>query len=149
MQSRRIAVVASLLLLSVAVAAQNLTPEQKNAIGHWQIIKNGKPSGAEVVTYLENGKLLGKITKGDTDKDPNGVCTKCSGDLKNQKIVGMIFLRGFGPDGEGWSGGTVVDPDNGKEYRGKIKAIGTKQLYLRGYVGIPMFGRTETWNRLP
>ena len=149
MRLRTFAVVASLLILSMSAVAQNLTPEQKDAIGHWQIIKNNRATGAEVITYLENGKLLGKIIKGDTDKDPNGVCTKCSGELRDKKIVGMVFLRGFSPDGDGWSGGTVDDPDNGKEYRGKIKSLGKDKLYLRGYVGIPMFGRTETWNRLP
>ena len=135
--------------VSVALTAQTLTTQQQLAIGHWQIIKNNRATGAEVITSLENGKLVGKIIKGDSDKDPNGLCTKCSGDLKNQKIVGMVFLRGFAPDGEGWSGGTVVDPDNGKEYQGKIKAIGKDQLYLRGYVGISLFGRTETWKRIP
>ena len=148
MRFLRFALAVAFLLSATALVAQNLTPQQQAAIGHWQIIKNGRPSGAEVVTYLENGKLVGKITKGDTDKDPNGLCTKCSGDLKNQKIVGMVFLRGFSPDGDGWSGGTVVDPDNGKEYQGKIKAIGTDTLYLRGYVGISLFGRTETWKRI-
>jgi uncharacterized protein (DUF2147 family) len=45
--------------------------------------------------------------------------------------------------------GTVVDPENGKEYKGKIWAVGKDTLKMRGYVGISLLGRTESWVRLP
>lgn len=148
MQFHRIAlVVAVLLLIAGVAAAQNITPAQKNAIGKWQVVKEQGATGAEVETYLDNGKLYGKITQRDRGADPNGVCSKCSGNLKNQKVLGMVMIRDFVPDGDGWTGGIVVDPDNGKEYKGKIKATGN-DLSLRGYVGIPMLGRTQTWKRI-
>jgi uncharacterized protein (DUF2147 family) len=148
-QFHRIAIAAFVLALTATVFAQDLTQEQKNAVGKWQVIKEKGPTGAEVVTYIENGKLYGKITKRDTGTDPNGLCTKCSGDLKNQKILGMVFIFGFSPDGEGWSGGFLVDPDEGKVYKGKLHAIGADQLYLRGYIGFSLLGRTQTWKRIP
>jgi hypothetical protein len=61
----------------------------------------------------------------------------------------MVIMRNFHPDGDDWVGGTVVDPENGKEYRGKIWAEGNDKLHLRGYIGIPLLGRTEVWTRIP
>jgi uncharacterized protein (DUF2147 family) len=46
-------------------------------------------------------------------------------------------------------GGTVVDPENGKEYQGKIWTVGKDSLHMRGFVGISLFGRTEVWVRIP
>jgi uncharacterized protein (DUF2147 family) len=140
---------AFLALASVALApAQQLTPKLQNAIGKWQVIDSeGKPGG-QVQTYLENGKLFGRVTQikpGRTDKD---VCIKCSGQLKNQLIVGMVILRNFHPVGDDWVEGTAVDPENGKEYKGKVWAVGNDQLNMRGYIGISLLGRTETWVRI-
>jgi uncharacterized protein (DUF2147 family) len=61
----------------------------------------------------------------------------------------MIFLRNFHPDGDDWVEGTVVDPENGKLYKGKLWAVGSDKLQLRGYIGISLLGRTETWVRIP
>lgn len=45
-------------------------------------------------------------------------------------------------------GGKLYDPKSGKTYTGSMTREGDK-LKLRGYVGIPLFGRTETWSRAP
>jgi uncharacterized protein (DUF2147 family) len=140
---------AFLALASVASArAQQLTPKLQNAIGKWQVIDSeGKPGG-QVETYLENGKLFGRVTQvkpGRTDKD---VCDKCSGQLKHQLILGMVILRNFHPQGDDWVEGTAVDPENGKEYKGKVWAVGNDQLNMRGFIGISLLGRTETWVRI-
>ena len=50
---------------------------------------------------------------------------------------------------EWWESGSILDPDNGKTYRCKIRLTnGGKNLDVRGYVGISLFGRTQTWNRI-
>jgi uncharacterized protein (DUF2147 family) len=77
------------------------------------------------------------------------VCDKCSGEYKNQLILGMVIMRNFHPDGDDWVGGTVVDPENGKEYQGKIWTVGKDNLHMRGFIGISLFGRTESWVRIP
>jgi len=77
------------------------------------------------------------------------VCDKCSGEYKNQLILGMMLMRNFHAEGDDWVDGTVVDPENGKEYKGKIWAVGTDRLKMRGYIGISLLGRTESWVRLP
>ncbi len=137
-------------LVSVAgTHAQQLSPKLQNAIGHWQTTdSNGKPGG-QVETYLENGKLFGKVTGLRPGRTAQDLCEKCSGEYKNQRILGMIFLRNFHPDGDDWVGGTVVDPDNGKEYKGKIWTVGNNELHMRGFIGISLLGRSETWTRIP
>ena len=137
------------VLASVAAPAQQLPPALQSAIGHWQVINDdGKPWG-HVDTYLVNGKLFGKVTELRPGRHPGDVCEKCSGELKNQLILGMAIIRNFKPDGNVWTGGTVVDPENGKEYKGKIWTLGPDKLSMRGYIGFSLLGRTQTWTRLP
>lgn len=140
---------ALLALVSVAGArAQQLSPKLQNAIGHWQIVNSDGPGGQAEI-YLENGKLFGRVTQVRPGRTPQDVCDKCSGEYKNQLILGMVIMRNFHPDGDDWVGGTVVDPENGKEYQGKIWTVGKDSLHMRGFVGISLFGRTESWVRIP
>jgi uncharacterized protein (DUF2147 family) len=51
-------------------------------------------------------------------------------------------------DGGEYTGGQILDPANGKTYKSKMSlAEGGKKLDVRGYVGAPLFGRTQTWVR--
>jgi uncharacterized protein (DUF2147 family) len=148
-------VLASTLLALAALSAaranaqQQLSPAQQAAIGHWQVINDeGKPNG-RLETYLIDGKLYGKVTQLRPGSTPGTLCVKCPGDLKNQPVLGMVVLRNFQPQDDIWAGGTIVDPDNGKEYKGKIWTVGNNKLHLRGFVGFSLLGRTQTWIRLP
>ena len=142
------ALVLMALLFVAAAGAQQLTPKLQSAIGHWQAYSDGKPGG-QVETYLQNGQLFGRVTHVRPGRTPQDMCDKCSGEYKNQLILGMVLLRNFHPDGEDWVGGTVVDPENGKVYKGKIWTVGKDSLHLRGFIGISLLGRTESWVRLP
>lgn len=145
----------ALALASFALAcascapAQQLTPKLQNGVGHWQIVNGDGTPGGQAETYIENGKLFGRVTQVRPGRTPHDVCDKCSGEYKNQLILGMVFLRNFHVDGDDWVGGTVVDPENGKEYQGKIWAVGNNGLHLRGFIGISLLGRTENWTRIP
>jgi uncharacterized protein (DUF2147 family) len=69
--------------------------------------------------------------------------------LQGRPLCGLPVLSGFDPDGPGaWTGGTVYDAASGSTYRSNLhlKADG---LHVRGYIGISLFGRTETWTRPP
>lgn len=149
-KSRSACALVLLVLASVAGAgAQQLSQKLQSAIGHWQVMdSDGKPAG-RVDTYLVDGKLFGKVTQVRPDRTPADVCDKCSGGLKNQLILGMVIMRDFHPDGDDWVGGTVVDPENGKQYQGKIWAVGENNLRMRGFIGISLLGRTENWVRIP
>jgi uncharacterized protein (DUF2147 family) len=143
-----VAIAFCVLVFSIPARAQNLSPKLQNAVGHWQVINSDGTPGGQVETYIENGALFGRVTGVRPGRTPDSVCDKCPGDLKNQRILGMVILKSFHPEGDDWIGGTVVDPENGKEYKGKIWAIGKDKLGMRGFVGISLIGRTATWVRI-
>jgi uncharacterized protein (DUF2147 family) len=144
------ALVALLLALAlVAGARAQLSKKLQNAVGHWQVVNSDGSPGGMVDTYLTDGKLSGRVTEVRPGRTPKDVCDKCAGEYKNQLILGMVIMRNFHPAGDDWVDGTVVDPENGKEYKGKIWSVGKDSLKMRGYVGISLLGRTETWTRIP
>lgn len=69
--------------------------------------------------------------------------------MRNNQILGMTILKNFNYDSKSneFKDGTVYDPENGKTYKAKISLPSKNELDLRGYVGIPAFGRTENWTR--
>lgn len=68
--------------------------------------------------------------------------------LKSRPILGLRVLEGFTPVGDNtWGKGTCYDPKSGHTYRGKIYLVAPDRLELRGYIGIPLFGRSSVWTR--
>lgn len=75
-------------------------------------------------------------------------CKKCSGELKNQPIVGMTIIWDLEKTPNGGEDGKVLDPASGKTYSCLIELVEPDKLKLRGYLGLPLFGRTQYWSRL-
>jgi uncharacterized protein (DUF2147 family) len=67
--------------------------------------------------------------------------------LRGRSLAEVMILENFTYDDDKWTGGTIYDPKNGKTYRCVIGLEGERELQIRGYVGIPLFGRTEVWQR--
>jgi uncharacterized protein (DUF2147 family) len=68
--------------------------------------------------------------------------------LRNRRLLGLQIMDGFVYDSESsWDKGRIYDPESGKTYQSKITLVSPHRLKIRGYVGIPLFGRTTTWNR--
>ena len=140
--------VATLLSLSTASAFAQVTP-----VGLWQTISDKDGKVTSEVRIVDNGGVVsGKIERVlDPKAKPDEKCVLCEDDRKNQPILGLELLRGL-KKAEGkdvWEGGTVVDPNNGTVYKAKVTPVdGGKKLEMRGYVGAPMFGRTQTWIRV-
>ena len=75
------------------------------------------------------------------DRNPNP-------NLRTRRLEGLTIMTGFSYDGDGrWSGGTVYDPNSGKTYKCTVKQLDTNTLKIRGFIGISLFGRSETWTR--
>ncbi len=68
---------------------------------------------------------------------------------RGRPLCGIPMLGGFQREGEGWADGWVYDPKSGDTYSGTITPEGRDRLRLHGYIGIPLFGRTEIWSRAP
>ena len=139
-------------LLATAVLAAALPAfAQESPVGLWKNIddESGKPKALIRITE-NNGVLEGKIEKlfRDASQDQNPVCDKCSDARKDKPIIGMTMLSGLKKDGNEYNGGEILDPNNVKVYRSKLKvADGGKKLEVRGYIGVPMLGRSQTWLR--
>ena len=68
--------------------------------------------------------------------------------LRPRLLCGIPMLGGFTPDGAGaWHGGWIYDPESGNTYKSNLHLAEDGTLRVRGYLGIPLFGRNETWTR--
>jgi uncharacterized protein (DUF2147 family) len=126
-------------------------PSEPTPVGFWKTVddKTGKPRSI-VRIYEENGKYFGRVEASLNPGRAGRRCDKCTDERKGQLIVGMVIVRGLQKDGNEFTGGDILDPDNGKVYhcKLKLKEQGT-QLVMRGYLGASLFGRSQIWTREP
>lgn len=139
----------ALMLCAYAVHAEDAVTA--SPVGLWKSIddKTNKPKALIRITE-SGGELQGKIEKlfTEPDADKNPKCDQCNGANKDQPIIGMTILSGLKKDGDEYTGGKILDPANGKLYNSKLSVIeNNKKLNVRGYIGAPLFGRTQTWIR--
>lgn len=117
-------------------------------LGDWY----NQEKDAIINIYEEGGKYHGKITWMLNPIDENG---KPKTDplnpdesLRSRARMGMIIMYNFVFEGDNkWDDGNIYDPKSGNEYSGTMTLISENNLDLRGYVGIPLFGRTSNWTR--
>jgi len=70
---------------------------------------------------------------------------------RSRPIVGLEVLSGLrqaDDEGSVWTGGTIYDPTSGRTYSCNARMEGDDRLFLRGYFGIQLLGRTTTWTRV-
>jgi uncharacterized protein (DUF2147 family) len=141
-----LAVQATLGLLPGVTQAQEAVAA--SPVGLWRTIDDTSGQAKALVRITEHdGALQGRIERLLLEL-PDAVCVACPGELKGRAVVGLTILRGLRREGEAWTGGEVLDPNNGKTYRAQLRlAEGGQRLQLRGYVGMPSLGRTQTWQR--
>jgi uncharacterized protein (DUF2147 family) len=146
-----LAVVFALGVLPVprAAVADAAAAAADSPLGLWKTIddKSGAPR-AIVRIYEQDGRLFGKIESSFTPGAERRVCGACSDERKNQPILGLVIIRNMQrSDGE-YSGGDILDPDNGSVYRCKMHVEGGTRLIVRGYIGFSLLGRNQTWQRV-
>jgi len=138
----------SLGLLNLAAHAQ-MSP-----VGLWRSIDDEtKQPKAEIrISQTVAGGLSGVVERSlqnNPNTEPN--CNLCTDDRKDKPKIGMEIIRG-GQQSDGkavWEGGKILDPENGKNYSLRLTPIdGGKKLEVRGFIGAPLLGRTQTWIRV-
>jgi uncharacterized protein (DUF2147 family) len=134
-------------LLPLGLAAQEASP-----VGRWETIDDETGERKSIVAIWEqNGRFFGKIESlfRQPDEDPDPVCDKCDGERKDQRIIGMTILWDLRKDGNEYSGGHILDPNNGRTYRCRIALEdGGAKLKVRGFIGFSLLGRTQYWYRV-
>ena len=120
----------------------------QSIIGKWKTIDdlNGKEKGV-VEIYEHKGKVYGKVIEIFEADKKHLKCEKCEGEDHNKPILGMNIIKGLSKNGDVYDGGKIIDPKNGKNYHCKITFDGKDKLIVRGYIGISLFGRSQTWIR--
>ena len=142
------------LLTAVCVTTGALSYAQMTPLGLWNSIDDAtnKPKAEIRIVMNASGGLSGVVEKALDPKpgaEPN--CVDCTDDRKGKPKIGMEIIRG-GVKKEGkdiWEDGKILDPENGKNYSLRLTPIdGGKKLEVRGYMGTPLLGRTQTWVRV-
>jgi uncharacterized protein (DUF2147 family) len=141
-----IAIVAALIVTATtALAADAGIP------GLWKTFSDKTGKVESIVRIVEaDGEIKGTIEKvfPAPNEDPSPKCDKCPAEFKGKPVAGLTFLWGFKREGARLSAGKILDPEEGEIYNCQIElADGGKSLKVRGYVGVPLFGRTQVWQR--
>lgn len=152
-----LATIATMLVGSTVTsyAAVEKTPDLigNTPIGYWKTIDDttGKAKSIVQISRSADQLLTAKVIKifPVNNSTQNKICTACQGDKHNQPIVGMVIMSGLKSAENEWSNGHILDPENGKIYKctARLTEKG-KKLNVHGFVGLPLFGRSQTWERV-
>jgi uncharacterized protein (DUF2147 family) len=124
---------------------------EPSPIGLWKTIDDntGQPRGLVRIREV-NGQYEGKVEKifPKPDEETNPKCEKCEGSRHSQPVIGMTILWGLTKQGDEYQGGEILDPENGKVYRARMRFLDSgKKLDVRGFIGFSLFGRSQIWIR--
>ena len=132
------------LFFSVCFYGQN-----QSVLGKWKTIDDETGKAKSIVEiYERSGMIYGKIIDIIDVEKKKSVCTACTGEEKNKPIMGLVIIKGLKKDGKEYNSGKILDPVTGKQYKCFIALEGNDKLNVRGYIGVSLFGRTQTWNRV-
>jgi uncharacterized protein (DUF2147 family) len=129
-----------------AVAADTTSP-----VGLWRTVDDKTGAVTALIRIVDrDGQISGHIEKSFRPGAETRVCAVCSDDRKDKPIIGLEIIRGMSRRDDGFGGGEILDPDSGSVYRCKFHLEdGGQKLIVRGYIGISLLGRSQTWTREP
>ena len=146
--------IAALGLGLFAALAHSQVLAQATPAGLWKTIDDETKKEKSLIRITESGGVFsGKLEKLlDPATAPDAVCEKCSDERKGKPLLGMTLVKGVRQsDGDKalWDGGEILDPNNGKTYKVRMTPTDAgKTLAVRGYIGAPLLGRTQSWLRV-
>ncbi|MDP1734317.1 MAG: DUF2147 domain-containing protein [Sulfuritalea sp.] len=141
----RLCAIAFVAGLALPAFAQSMSP-----VGAWNTIDDETKKVKSLVRITEkDGVISGTVEKIVDPAKQDSKCDECASDdpRKGKPVIGMTILTDLKKESDTvWSGGKILDPNNGKVYNAKVTVIdGGKKLEMRG--SILFFGRTQTWLR--
>lgn len=97
---------------------------------------------------LDGDTLTGTIAGSPIGEPPRNDDLNPDPALRDRPLDGLVIMSGFKYDGKAkWSGGTIYDPNSGKTYKCTLRLVDRDTLKVRGYIGVSLFGRNDTWTR--
>ena len=134
-----------LVFLLAGVSVAQGTPE-----GLWRTIDDETGEAkSHVRIEARDGFLYGTVEEVLNPEKKNNVCDKCPGDRLGVPIEGLEIMRDMKPKGDGWAGGSILDPNKGKVYKAKMSLNETgEELTVRGFIGFSLIGRSQVWERV-
>lgn len=138
------------LLFALAAAAAHA---QATPAGLWKTVDDATGKEKSLVRIAEAGGVFtGTVEKLLDPARQDARCEQCSDERRNQPVLGLAIIRHVkhnAGDPALWDGGEILDPNNGKTYKVRLKPVdGGARLEVRGYIGAPLLGRTQTWVRV-
>ena len=140
--------------LTLVLASTFAAAQATSAAGLWKTVDDKTGKEKSLVRIVETGGVYtGKVEKFlDPDTAKDAVCKDCSDDRKDKPILGLTIIRNMkqsADDKAVFEGGDILDPNNGKVYTAKMKLVDNGgKIEVRGYIGVPLLGRTQTWSRV-
>ncbi len=117
--------------------------------GKWITIDDQTGEAKSIVEiFKKEGKVYGKVVEIFNPEKRHDKCEKCTGEDKNQPILGMVVLKDLEKNGSEYSGGTITDPNTGKVYKALMALESPDKLKVRGYIGFSLMGRSQYWQRV-
>lgn len=133
-------IIVFVLIFGFSVNAQDI-------LGKWKTIDDETGEAKSIVQiYKKDGKVFGKIIEIFNKERRDLPCVKCKGDDYNKPILGLDIIKSMTKDGKYFKNGTIVDPQNGKEYDLRLIVTDEGKLQVRGYIGF--FYSTQYWERI-
>jgi uncharacterized protein (DUF2147 family) len=133
-----------------AFAAANSSPID----GYWKTIDDTTAyPKALVQIYTENNVTYGKVLGGYPINGviPHETCPECPPPFKDQPVTGMriVWDMQYNSADGAFEGGRILDPESGHIYKARLTpGMDNQVLHVRGYIGIPLIGRTQSWYRV-
>ncbi|RNF85154.1 DUF2147 domain-containing protein [Montanilutibacter psychrotolerans] len=141
----------ALMLVLSSFAFSSVAFAQASPIGVWTTVddKTGNPKSVVEIYAARDGSVAAKVNEVlQSDRGPNPVCDKCSGDRQNKPVKGMVIMWGVRQRGNSWEGGQILDPATGKIYSVRLRpAANGRTMEVRGFLGFSLLGRNQTWTR--
>jgi uncharacterized protein (DUF2147 family) len=129
-------------------AAEATTPAGSSPEGLWATVDDRSGTERALVRVTLTDERLCRVIERihlRPGEAPDPVCTRCRGERKDARVLGMTILWGHRADGPRWSDGRILDPENGREYASTLWLPDGDTMKVRGYWG--PFYRTQTWHR--
>ena len=138
------------IILASFVFLFGILSYSQSVTGTWKTIDDKTKKEKSYVKLYEtkSGKIQGDVSKILTKGKEDAKCTDCKGDKKDKPIQGMTIIWGMEKSGDEWINGRILDPNSGKEYSCKMKLKDKNTLEVRGFMGVSLLGRTQTWYRV-